>query len=57
VNVTNCKSATGMTNVKNEINLMEREYKNQIILLDIFGLIYMQQFSNRPIKCAVLEVI
>lgn len=57
MNVTNCKSATGMTNVKNEINLMEREYKNQIILLDIFGLIYMQQFSNRPIKCAVLEVI
>ena len=46
-----------MTNVKNEIILIEREYKNHIILLDFFGLICMQQLSNWPIKYTVLEVI
>jgi hypothetical protein len=46
VNVINCKNTAGMTDVKNEINLMEREYKNQIILLGIFGLICTQQLAN-----------
>jgi len=34
--VINCNNTAGMTNVKNEISLMERECRNQIISLDFF---------------------
>jgi hypothetical protein len=31
-----CKNTAGMNNVQNEISLMEREYKNQIILPEFY---------------------